>query len=288
MKKYALLLCFVVFFMAGCKTNDMQKGQADSETNTIQKEQTDSETNTIQKGQAENDEENTKTKNKNYGKISEAYKKYCTEKNIAILNFAPCEDLDRFFEKSGRGEIHKVSVTDIKVCEILNAEKKDVVIHMYAEDALYSCTYIFPFVYSDNSFQLNEKAIVICTKLLNYTLIDIDGDAQNEILAEYIVTHNGTNHIIQILKCDTSKKGSEIFYKSVDEFTHKLKYGFSEEIPKKFWIQDIKTYINQEKKKKVAKKVKYLYVLKKGKYQIKQKKTDKKSDMSDFYEWALG
>lgn len=264
MKKCTLLICFVIFCLAGCKTND------------------------IQNESLEKVEENTNQESVNNSKISEAYKRYCVEKNITIQNFSPCGDLDSFFEKSSMKDIKKVSITEVKVCKILNDEIKDVVIHMYVENELYSYTYIIPFVYSEDGFQLNEKAVIICTKLLNYTLVDIDGDAQNEILAEYILTHNGTDHIIQILKCDTSNGGGEIFYKSVDEFTHELKYGFTEEIPKKIWLQDTKTYINQDKKKKVAKKTKYKYVLTEGKYQIKKKKTDKKSDMKDFYEWALG
>ena len=252
--------------MIKCKENDTQDGQLEKNKNKV--------------------EENVNVENINSDKITEAYTKYCSKNNFTLLNFSPCEDLKHFFEKSGMGDISKISITDVNVCEILNTE--DIVMHVYIENKLYSYTYIIPFIYSDNAFQLNEEAIITFSELLNYTLIDVDGDNQNEIIAEYILTHNGTDHVIQILKCDSSNEGREIFYKSVDEHTHKLDYRFSDEIPKKFWVQDTKTYINQKRKKKVAKKINYLYVLKEGKYQIEKKKIERKSDMSDFYQWTLG
>ena len=67
-----------------------------------------------------------------------------------------------------------------------------------------------------------------------------------------------------------------------------LKYGFTNNIPKKFWVEDTKTYINTDKKRKVAKRVKTVYNLRDGKYKKKSEKQLEKSDMKDFYEWTLG
>ena len=145
-----------------------------------------------------------------------------------------------------------------------------------------------PFLYDGKTYYLDENMVVAYTHLEDYQFIDIDGDDINEIQLDYCLSHNGTDRIIQILKYDANKNSHTVFFKSVNAFLHELKYGFLNNIPKKFWIEDTKTYINTDKKRKVAKRVKTVYNLRDGKYKKKSEKQLEKSDMKDFYEWTLG
>lgn len=225
---------------------------------------------------------------KNYKKIANEFAKYNFNEEIVELKSFFCEVLDAFLMKNGMKDIEEVCDFQFEWCKIKNTDKKDVLMRVYVSDEIAGYTYFMPFLYDGKTYYLDENMVVAYTHLEDYQFIDIDGDDINEIQLDYCLSHNGTDRIIQILKYDANKNSHTVFFKSVNAFSHELKYGFSNNIPKKFWIEDTKTYINTDKKRKVAKRVKTVYNLRDGKYKKKSEKQLEKSDMKDFYEWTLG
>lgn len=226
-----------------------------------------------------------------YDKIMDAFADYDFQEEISSLDFAPYEEMDAFFEEKQifQDEITEISIVQADLCQILNEDAKDLILQIYVEGQMSSHTWFMPFLYDGTSFHLNEGAVVAYSgEDCNYRLLDLDGDGQNEILTDFWMVRNGTTHILQIIKCDSYDSSKELFYQSVDDFTHQLDYEISDDVPSSFSLIDTKTYINTDKKKKVARKTKYNYVLRKGQYQLKSKKVLEKSDRKDFYDWTLG
>lgn len=226
-----------------------------------------------------------------YDKITDALADYDFQEEVASLDFAPYEEIDTFFEEKQifLDEITEISIVQADLCQIINEDAKDLILQIYVEGKMNSHTWLMPFLYDGTAFHLNGDAVVAYSgDACNYRLQDLDGDGQNEILTEYRQVHNGTNHILQIMKCDSYESAKELFYHSVDDFTHNLDYEITDDVPAQFRLIDTKTYINTDKKEKVAKKTQYTYVLRKGEYRIKNKKILEKSDRKDFYDWTLG
>lgn len=223
---------------------------------------------------------------KNDKVIEKAFKSCDDYKALAAIGFSPCEALE---ERLSEIDLRVKGVKNFafRKCAISGEEDRDIIMTVDVETGMYSVTILMVFVNSDTGYRADVSEVSV-SRHMKYQLLDIDHDGQSELLLDSIWTHQRVERYLQIYQWSEKGHMKSIFKRSVcivGERDHRVSYCLRKG---EVVLTVKKLYINTEYKSRTARKMRYWYRYKNGRYILRKQKVLFRSLRKDFRSWTVG